>query len=416
MEHPVITGAIYTTPTVQISAGVLPSTGRLVAVKRQTHENVTLANAAITEILALNDLKHPNIVEFIGGYIETNQNRFQTVLIMELMEKSLAKEIITRKNRNSPWSEIELRAYLFSLVSALSYAQSKNIAHCDIKPDNIFLTGSLIKLGDFGCASRFVECSDEVTVVKGSLKYMAPEVMGLLRTQLKGDAEEGVVDWYLADVYSLGVTMMETATLGEPTASLLPYPRLLPILRKMTEKDPANRPSFQFISACLFPSTCTVCRTPFDDYPWIEPNELFFLGNDPFPEVCSRICLAKFRFSRINSSDFCVICGFFVDSENVLMLKCCHLVCSERCLYEYVFRYGYFSDTQTLIRCKSCGKSSDFVIFPSGRQLNITDIPKLCEKCLQAPGKITLSCGHSVCSGCVIHFLVRICPICRVNS
>jgi eukaryotic-like serine/threonine-protein kinase len=86
---------------------------------------------------------------------------------------------------------------------ALSYAHSKGVIHCDIKPANIFMVGrTLPKVVDFGIA-RVAHGQDIPTlegVVAGSPHYLAPE-------QLNGETVDR-----RCDVYALGVVMYELLT------------------------------------------------------------------------------------------------------------------------------------------------------------------------------------------------------------
>jgi serine/threonine-protein kinase len=86
---------------------------------------------------------------------------------------------------------------------ALSYAHSKGVIHCDIKPANIFMVGrTLPKVVDFGIA-RVAHGQDIPAlegVVAGSPHYLAPE-------QLNGETVDR-----RCDVYALGVVMYELLT------------------------------------------------------------------------------------------------------------------------------------------------------------------------------------------------------------
>ncbi|CAN0442590.1 unnamed protein product [Ectocarpus sp. 12 AP-2014] len=70
--------------------------------------------------------------------------------------------------------------WFVQMTSALRYIHEKNILHIDLKPMNVFLTGSgTIKLGDFGIA-KVLKCTADMARTRiGTLVYMAPEVMGV---------------------------------------------------------------------------------------------------------------------------------------------------------------------------------------------------------------------------------------------
>ncbi|MEM7159828.1 MAG: serine/threonine-protein kinase [Myxococcota bacterium] len=96
------------------------------------------------------------------------------------------------------------------VLDALDYIHTRKIVHCDVKPDNIFITRDpynrrlvIVKLIDFGvCRSLEGAPPQEIS---GDPRYMAPE-----QTML------GVPFDHRADVYSLGVTIFETITGRHP--------------------------------------------------------------------------------------------------------------------------------------------------------------------------------------------------------
>lgn len=99
---------------------------------------------------------------------------------------------------------------VLQMLDGLALLHAKNIAHRDIKPDNLFLAsvprGVSMKIGDFGIATttRFAPNS-ETGWIRGSPNYLAPE-----RWLNSGDA-----DWRPADQYAAGVTMFEILSNGE---------------------------------------------------------------------------------------------------------------------------------------------------------------------------------------------------------
>lgn len=91
-------------------------------------------------------------------------------------------------------TDFQAAKYIYQIALALNYLHSLNIAHRDIKPQNIMFTTSLpnssIKLIDFDLCgkSRYENFHDRV----GTLPFVAPEVL------------EGNFD-YKCDIWSLGI-------------------------------------------------------------------------------------------------------------------------------------------------------------------------------------------------------------------
>jgi serine/threonine-protein kinase len=97
------------------------------------------------------------------------------------------------------------------MLEGLAFLHAKDIAHRDIKPDNMFLVnGSDIKIGDFGLAriSRKAAHGTSATTAgqfMGSPPYVAPE-----RWVNFSDT-----DWQSSDQYAAGVTIFELLSAGE---------------------------------------------------------------------------------------------------------------------------------------------------------------------------------------------------------
>lgn len=96
-------------------------------------------------------------------------------------------------------------------LDALDYIHTRKIIHCDIKPDNIFITRDtydgrivIIKLIDFG-VSRSLETDDVPEQIAGDPLYMAPE-----QTVYRQNFD------HRADIYALGISFFETLTGRHP--------------------------------------------------------------------------------------------------------------------------------------------------------------------------------------------------------
>ncbi|EFO94525.1 hypothetical protein CRE_05213 [Caenorhabditis remanei] len=114
---------------------------------------------------------------------------------MELMTTNLSK-IIDSSGR---LDEYDASQVLKSIGEALSYCHFKRLIHCDVKPDNILISGDSVKLGDFG-----VSIFEQGRTICGTEGYMAPEI---ITDQMYS---------YQVDSYALGVVVHQMLTTTMP--------------------------------------------------------------------------------------------------------------------------------------------------------------------------------------------------------
>ena len=164
--------------------------GRDVAIK-QIHEQFLHDPAQLDrywhEAQLLASLDHPYILTVYDIV------RPRGWLILELMQGNIAQQL-----NGQPIDLDFLRVTLICALHALRVLSENNIVHGDVKPGNLLLDrANRVKLGDFGIARRI--SGDDGSLVKGSTKYMAPEVVS---------DQFGPVGTH-SDLYSLGFTAYE---------------------------------------------------------------------------------------------------------------------------------------------------------------------------------------------------------------
>lgn len=135
-------------------------------------------------------------------------------LVMEYLEGETLADRIAR----GPLPLSQVIRYAIEIADALQQAHRAGITHRDLKPGNVMLTASGVKLLDFGLAKLttqpvFSEDSAPATVVNpitaegtivGTVLYMAPE-------QLEGRAVDP-----RTDIFALGVLLYEMVTARRP--------------------------------------------------------------------------------------------------------------------------------------------------------------------------------------------------------
>jgi tetratricopeptide (TPR) repeat protein/tRNA A-37 threonylcarbamoyl transferase component Bud32 len=160
--------------------------GRAVAIKI-THEQFSARFER--EARAIASLNHPNIctVHDVGA----------NYLVMELVEG----ETIAARLKSGPLPMNTALAYAAQIAAALVEAHAKGIIHRDIKPGNIMISKSGVKVLDFGLAkSGRDETVTASRMMIGTPAYMSPE------------QREGKTADARSDIYSFGCVLYEMFT------------------------------------------------------------------------------------------------------------------------------------------------------------------------------------------------------------
>ncbi len=181
-------------------------------------------------------LNHPHICTIY----DIDEHEGRSFIAMERLEGTSLKLYMLRKPLETP----EVVAIALQITQALEAAHGSGIAHRDVKPGNIFVSGAgQVKVLDFGLARRFREEDTGDQPVFGSTmpgrplgtaNYMAPERI----LQLPLDPR--------SDLFSLGVVIYEMATGRLPFAGASPSETVTNVLEKEPEpltKLSPNRPA-----------------------------------------------------------------------------------------------------------------------------------------------------------------------------
>jgi serine/threonine protein kinase len=151
------------------------------------------------------------------------------VIMTELMPDGELKEKILRKEGGLD-DGLDVRDTLRQIVTAVKFMHDLDVVHLDIKPENIWFKDKVVKIGDFTCAMDVRGKLMEL-VPRGSLPYMAPELVQKMAEIRHHSKKETPVDLKKADIWSLGVTFYQVLA-GKP-----PWRFPVKLLKIMLSKD-----------------------------------------------------------------------------------------------------------------------------------------------------------------------------------
>eukprot|EP01083_Nonionella_stella_P281653 958417_1 len=160
------------------------------------------------EVVNLNLLNHPNIVTFNDAYM-SGKHYFVTT---EFCSGGTLHERIIQMKR---FSERDCVAFMKTILEAVHYTHTQNIAHRDLKLSNIVFDSkntqhSKLKIIDFGESELITDPQKKDKNIVGSLHFLPPEIT---RTRRKHEL-------YAGDMWAIGViayTLIEGAFPYKPT-------------------------------------------------------------------------------------------------------------------------------------------------------------------------------------------------------
>src|SRR5467141_3011273 len=194
-------------------------------------------------------LEHPNLLRIFEAGRWRLQNRDRLYVVMEYAEENLSQILPQRS-----LTESEVREMLGPVLDALVFLHGKGLVHSRIKPSNILATADQLKLS-----------TDALFPIGESRKsssrfdvHDAPETAASPLTPA-------------ADVWSLGLTLVETLTQHVPALQpgsqadpivpdILPQP-LLDIARHALRREPRRRWTIAEIAARFNPAVAAAAQS-----------------------------------------------------------------------------------------------------------------------------------------------------------
>ncbi|XP_047334529.1 mitogen-activated protein kinase kinase kinase 3-like isoform X2 [Impatiens glandulifera] len=225
----------------QVYLGFNSESGQMCAIKEvkvisDDHTSRECLKQLNQEINLLNQLSHPNIVQYYGS--ELGEETLSVYL--EYVSGGSIHKLL---QEYGPFTEPVIQSYTRQILSGLAYLHGRNTVHRDIKGANILVDpNGEVKLADFGMAKHITACSSMLSF-KGSPYWMAPEVV----MNMNGYSLP-------VDIWSLGCTILEMASSKPPWSQ---YEGVAAIFKIGNSKDIPEIPDHlsseakSFISLCL---------------------------------------------------------------------------------------------------------------------------------------------------------------------
>ncbi|XP_061858293.1 serine/threonine-protein kinase 10 isoform X2 [Colius striatus] len=197
-------------------------TGALAAAKVIETKSEDELEDYMVEIEILATCDHRHIVKLLGAFYWDGK----LWIMIEFCPGGAVDATMLELDRGL--TEPQIQVICRQMLEALRYLHSKKIIHRDLKAGNVLLTqDGDIKLADFGVSAKNMKTLQKRDSFIGTPYWMAPEVV--MCETMKDTPYD-----YKADIWSLGITLIEMAQIEPPHHELNP----MRVLLKIAKSDP----------------------------------------------------------------------------------------------------------------------------------------------------------------------------------
>ncbi|XP_020582074.1 serine/threonine-protein kinase HT1-like [Phalaenopsis equestris] len=202
------------------------------------------------EVMMLANLKHPNIVRFIGAC----RKQMVWCIVTEYAKGGSVRQFLMRRQNRSVPLKIAVRQAL-DVARGMAYVHGLGFIHRDLKSDNLLICGDKsIKIADFGVARIEVQ-TEGMTPETGTYRWMAPEMI-----QHRPYTQK-------VDVYSFGIVLWELIT------GMLPFQNMTAVQAAFAVVNKGVRP--------IIPSECPAALGEIMTHCWDANPDV----RPPFSEI-----------------------------------------------------------------------------------------------------------------------------------
>ena len=269
----------------------------------------------MNEVNIMKSLNHPHIVNLIA-FMHDSSSSSNVYLVLDYVDTGPVMIVKGLTEFGTPkficpvegtvLGESRSCSLAAQIFDAMSYLHIHNIAHRDIKMDNILLDlDGNIRIADFGVSHSFEAVSDDhkaiCTDTAGTFSFWSPEILA--------DKDEGY-DAFAADVWATGIviwcflfgelpyhsldaeSLFESITQGIPKIPLRKSPECEDILSKMLTYDADKRITFHELLKHIW-----ITEHDADQFSSDENVKVAMLWNSPSCNMKSKLTKLKSQAS-----------------------------------------------------------------------------------------------------------------------
>ncbi|CAK7354380.1 unnamed protein product [Dovyalis caffra] len=223
------------------------------------------------EVMMLANLKHPNIVRFLGGC----RKPMVWCIVTEYAKGGSVRQFLTRRHNRAVPLKLAVKQAL-DVARGMAYVHELGFIHRDLKSDNLLIAADKsIKIADFGVARIEVQ-TEGMTPETGTYRWMAPEMI-----QHRPYTQK-------VDVYSFGIVLWELIT------GSLPFQNMTAVQAAFAVVNKGVRPIIPYDCLPVLSEIMTRC---WDANPEVRPpfTEIVRMLENAETEIMTNVRKARFR-------------------------------------------------------------------------------------------------------------------------